>query len=71
MIHLFQLKVLRPGGPGGVILLLTDGEETDRPFINDVLPSVINSGARVVSIAFGFVQANYFSVVITKHHFLC
>ncbi|XP_046656009.1 calcium-activated chloride channel regulator 4A-like [Daphnia pulicaria] len=47
------LDLLRPGGPGGVILLLTDGEETDRPFINDVISDVIKSGARVVSIAFG------------------
>lgn len=47
------LELLRPGGPGGVILLLTDGEETDRPFIYEVLSEVVRSGARVVSIAFG------------------
>jgi hypothetical protein len=51
----FERKLLRPGGPGGVILLLTDGEETDRPFINDVISDVIKSGARVVSIAFGYI----------------
>ncbi|XP_057365308.1 calcium-activated chloride channel regulator 1-like isoform X2 [Daphnia carinata] len=47
------LELLRPGGPGGVIILLTDGEETDRPFIYEVLSEVVRSGARVVSIAFG------------------
>ncbi|XP_057365309.1 calcium-activated chloride channel regulator 1-like [Daphnia carinata] len=47
------LELLAPGGPGGVILLLTDGEETDKPFISNVLPELVRSSARVVSIAFG------------------
>lgn len=53
-------KVLRSGGLGGVILLLTDGEETDRPFINEVLPELMKANVRVVSIAFGW-QTNSFS----------
>ena len=35
---------------------MTDGEETDRPFIQTVMPQVIQSGVRVVSIAFGSVH---------------
>lgn len=45
--------MLRSGGPGGVILLVTDGEETDRPYIYEVLQEVISADVRVVSIAFG------------------
>jgi len=32
---------------------MTDGEENVPPLIKDALPNLINSGARVVSIAFG------------------
>jgi hypothetical protein len=32
---------------------MTDGEENTYPLIADALPAVINSGARVVSVAFG------------------
>jgi len=35
---------------------MTDGEETDKPFIQTVMPQVIQSGVRVVSIAFGYVN---------------
>lgn len=48
------MKVLRPSGLGGVILLMTDGEETDRPWIQEVIQDVIRANVRVVSIAFGF-----------------
>lgn len=40
-------------GRGGVILLITDGEENAAPYIDEVLPTVIQSGVRVVTIAFG------------------
>lgn len=37
----FNYKVLSENG--GNIILLSDGEETDRPFIQDVRQEVINS----------------------------
>lgn len=36
-----------------VIMLISDGEETDAPFIKDVMADVVESGVRVVSIAYG------------------
>lgn len=55
MVQFFEyLQVLSPGGQGGVILLVTDGQETDRPFIYEVMQQVIRADVRVVSIAFGF-----------------
>jgi hypothetical protein len=48
--------LLNPGGKGGIIVLITDGMETIRPNINEVYPELIDSQARVVSVAFGQVQ---------------
>ena len=53
LIKTFKKKVLSSGGPGGVILLLTDGGENVNPFINEVLPELIQANVRVVSIASG------------------
>jgi hypothetical protein len=44
---------LRPGGNGGVIVLVTDGLENEYPFIRDVTPELIDAKIQVVSIAFG------------------
>ena len=46
------MKVLA-GKSGGVIILLTDGEENNSPTIKDVLSSIKAAEVRVVSIAFG------------------
>lgn len=42
-----------PGGQGGVVILVTDGGETDGPFIRDVVDDIVKANVRVVSIAFG------------------
>lgn len=49
------MKVLQPSGKGGVILLMTDGEENKNPAINTVLPAIVQAGVRVVSVNFGSV----------------
>ncbi|XP_063886364.1 LOW QUALITY PROTEIN: calcium-activated chloride channel regulator 1-like [Scylla paramamosain] len=36
-----------------VILLITDGEENQKPFIDDVMGDVVESGSRVVTISYG------------------
>lgn len=36
-----------------IILLITDGEENENPRIADILPDVLNSGVRVITVAFG------------------
>ncbi|CAL4157434.1 unnamed protein product, partial [Meganyctiphanes norvegica] len=41
------------GQKNSVIILVTDGEETKKPHISDVMDTVVNSGVRVVTIAFG------------------
>ncbi|XP_047476221.1 calcium-activated chloride channel regulator 4A-like [Penaeus chinensis] len=41
------------GQKNPVIVLVTDGEENKSPYISDVKDKVIDSGARVVTIAFG------------------
>ncbi|XP_037785351.1 calcium-activated chloride channel regulator 4A-like [Penaeus monodon] len=41
------------GQKNPVIVLVTDGKENKAPYISDVKDKVINSGARVVTIAFG------------------
>ena len=49
------LKVLSEGGQdpaGGIILLITDGEERERPFIADVIDFVSDSGVIVDTLAF-------------------
>ena len=46
-------NVLGTNNKGGIILLLTDGVENVRPYVNEILPQLIASQARVVSIAFG------------------
>jgi calcium-activated chloride channel regulator 3/4 len=38
---------------GGVILLISDGEENEAPYVSQVMPQLIASQARVVSMAFG------------------
>ena len=38
---------------GGVILLVSDGEENVQPFVSQVMSKLIASEARVVSMAFG------------------
>jgi calcium-activated chloride channel regulator 4 len=44
---------LRPGGNGGVIVLVTDGLENEYPYIGNVTPELIAAQIQVVSIAFG------------------
>ena len=51
--YINKLKVLKESGKGGVILLLTDGEENEHPYIYEVLLEIIAAEVRVVSIAFG------------------
>ena len=46
-------KILSPGGNGGVIVLVTDGQENVYPYIKDVTPQLIAAQIQVVSIAFG------------------
>ncbi|XP_038061372.1 calcium-activated chloride channel regulator 1-like [Patiria miniata] len=41
------------GTQGGIILLVSDGEETHRPFVADVMGDVIASGVIVDTLAFG------------------
>ena len=48
------MKVLGKGEEGGVIVLVTDGEENVAPMIADVEPALIEAQVRVVSIAFGW-----------------
>ncbi|XP_063885681.1 calcium-activated chloride channel regulator 1-like [Scylla paramamosain] len=36
-----------------VILLITDGQENEKPFIDDVMGDVVESGSRVVTISYG------------------
>ncbi|XP_070559947.1 calcium-activated chloride channel regulator 1-like [Ptychodera flava] len=38
---------------GGILILITDGGETDSPFINDVKQSLISKGVCVDTVAFG------------------
>lgn len=45
--------MLRESGPGGVIVLVSDGEENESPTMSDVTPFIVDAEARVVSIAFG------------------
>ena len=47
--------MLKSTGKGGIIMLMAGGKETDRPHINAILPAIIQSGARVISIAFGYI----------------
>lgn len=48
------MQILGKGEEGGVIVLVTDGEENVYPFIADVEPDLIEAQVRVVSIAFGY-----------------
>ncbi|XP_069958008.1 calcium-activated chloride channel regulator 4 isoform X1 [Cherax quadricarinatus] len=48
-----KLAVNVLNGGNSVILLITDGEENTQPMIADVMDTVVASGTRVVSIAFG------------------
>jgi Mg-chelatase subunit ChlD len=41
---------------GGVIILVTDGMENEKPYINAVFANVKATGVRIVSIAFGCVE---------------
>lgn len=46
--------MLAEGGPGGIILLVTDGQNSPGYHnIFDVLPTILKSGIRVITIAFG------------------
>lgn len=36
-----------------VILLITDGQENEEPYIADVMDDVVQSGSRVVTISYG------------------
>jgi len=47
------MQVLRPSGYGGVVILLSDGEENERPYIEEVLPDIYASGVRICTVAFG------------------
>ena len=49
---------------------MTDGEETDKPFIQTVMPQVIQSGVRVVSIAFGYVNQVFIIICFNFAHIL-
>lgn len=42
------------GKKNPVILLITDGEENENPRIDDILENVIQSGVRVITVAFGW-----------------
>lgn len=46
-------QVLRESGPGGVIVLVSDGEENESPTMSDLVPFIVDADVRVVSIAFG------------------
>ena len=53
------INILKSSGPadlydsGGSIIILTDGEETEEPHINDVFQEAVESGASVNTIAMG------------------
>ncbi|XP_066264270.1 calcium-activated chloride channel regulator 1-like [Branchiostoma lanceolatum] len=47
------LSMLKPTGPGGTIVLMTDGQENTAPMIQDVWPDVLLQKVTVVTIAIG------------------
>ena len=48
-------QVLKSGGEGGIIILMTDGEQNcGGSNISYVIPNIVQSGARVITIAFGY-----------------
>ncbi|KAK3867102.1 hypothetical protein Pcinc_027416 [Petrolisthes cinctipes] len=51
-LYLVVKKIL-VGKKNPVILLITDGEENENPRIDDILENVIQSGVRVITVAFG------------------
>ncbi|KAI9556636.1 hypothetical protein GHT06_016426 [Daphnia sinensis] len=60
------LDMLRPGGKGGVIVLVTDGMENVLPYIADMYPELIEAQVQVVSIAFGREAETEIEVLATK-----
>nr|XP_053653847.1 calcium-activated chloride channel regulator 3A-1-like [Cherax quadricarinatus] len=47
------VKKILAGVKNPVILLITDGEENENPRIKDILQNVLDSGVRVITVAFG------------------
>ncbi|KAI8497816.1 chloride channel [Branchiostoma belcheri] len=47
------LTMLKPTGPGGTIVLMTDGQENTEPMIQDVWPSVLQQKVTLITIAIG------------------
>ncbi|XP_046644860.1 calcium-activated chloride channel regulator 4-like [Daphnia pulicaria] len=60
------IDILKSGGKGGIIVLVTDGVETIHPFIIEVTPQLIAAQVQVVSIAFGRAAENEIEVLATK-----
>ncbi|XP_057373421.1 calcium-activated chloride channel regulator 4-like [Daphnia carinata] len=60
------LNMLRPGGKGGVIVLVTDGMENEHPYIAEMYPQLIDAQVHVVSIAFGKAAETEIEVLATK-----
>ncbi len=50
--------MLAQGGPGGIVLLVTDGKNSPGyRNIDDVLPEILEAGIRVITIALGLDQS--------------
>ncbi|KAI9550565.1 hypothetical protein GHT06_005067 [Daphnia sinensis] len=60
------LDMLRPGGKGGVIVLVTDGMENQNPYIADMYPQLLDAQVQVVSLAFGRAAEKEIEVLATK-----
>uniref|UniRef100_A0A0N8E3Y3 Calcium-activated chloride channel regulator 4, 30 kDa form n=1 Tax=Daphnia magna TaxID=35525 RepID=A0A0N8E3Y3_9CRUS len=60
------LNMLKSGGKGGVIVLVTDGSENRMPYIEDMYPQLIDAQVQVVSVAFGRDAENKMENLATK-----
>ncbi|XP_032788079.2 LOW QUALITY PROTEIN: calcium-activated chloride channel regulator 4 [Daphnia magna] len=60
------LNMLKSGGKGGVIVLVTDGSENMRPYIEAMYPQLIDAQVQVVSVAFGRNAENKMENLATK-----
>ncbi|KAK4015728.1 hypothetical protein OUZ56_030702 [Daphnia magna] len=60
------LNMLKSGGKGGVIVLVTDGSENMRPYIEDMYTQLIDAQVQVVSVAFGRNAENKMENLATK-----
>jgi len=52
-IEFILLQLLWPSGEGGNIILMTDGQENEKPDVADVMPQILQAKVQVSSIAFG------------------